>query len=68
MDQRQLRAAIGKSFDQIDVYRQGHNDVLAAYQGQRKSAEELSLRARGLDESLRPPHSLEKLLRFRTSS
>jgi len=68
VNQRQLRAAIGACFDQIDVYRVGGSDVLAAYQGPRKSVEELRLRARSLDKSLRPPHSLEKLLEFRVPS
>ncbi len=65
VDQLQLRAAIGESFDQIDVYRVGQNDVLAAYRGPRKPAEELRQRARSLDESLRPPHSLEEQLKAR---
>lgn len=65
VEQRQLRAAIGASFDQIDVYRVGRSDVLAAYRGPRRSAEELRLRARRLDETLRPLHSLERLLAWR---
>ena len=65
VDQRQVMAAIGNSFDQIDVYRVGHNDVLAAYQGPRKSPAELKLRARWLDQSLRPTHPLERLLKLR---
>lgn len=65
VDQRRLREAIGASFDQIDVFRVGRSDVLAAYRGPRRSIEALKLRARTLDESLRPPHSLEKLLALR---
>jgi spermidine synthase len=65
VDRRQLMAAMGAAFNQIDVYRVGQSDVLAAYQGPRKDPEELRRRARRLDGSLRPPHSLEQLLESR---
>jgi spermidine synthase len=67
VDQRQLTEAIRASFDHVDVYRVGRSDVLAAYHGPKREPEKLKLRARRLDGSLRPLHSLEKLLEFRAS-
>lgn len=65
VDQPRLVAAIGASFDRIDVYRIGQSAVLAAYQGARRDPGELGIRARQLDAALRPVHSLEKLLELR---
>ncbi|NUZ06570.1 fused MFS/spermidine synthase [Piscinibacter koreensis] len=65
VDRGQLIAAMGGSFDHIDVYRIGQSDVFAAYRGKRKDPEALRRRARQLDASLRPPHPLEQSLEFR---
>jgi len=68
VDRPQLMAAIGASFDRIDVYRIGQSAVLAAYQGAPRDRRELSERARRLDAELRPAHSLEELLELRAAA
>ena len=68
VDTKQLLLALRKSFAQVDTYKAGDSAVLAAYQGEARSLRELTLRARQLDEELRPAHSLAALLKHRSAS
>jgi spermidine synthase len=67
VDQRALTAAIAASFEQVDAYRIRQSLVLAAYRGARRAPGELRDRARRIDATLRPLHSLEQLLELRAA-
>ncbi len=64
-DPKRFVASLRSAFDQVDVFLSGSSAVLAAYQGRARRREALVARARALDESLRPPHSLLAALDYR---
>lgn len=67
VDTRRLLAALRSSFAQVDVYKAGENAVLVAYHGPAREPRQLAMRARQLDEELRPAHPFTALLGHRTA-
>lgn len=65
---KRLLAALRTSFPEVDVYRVGDSAVLAAYRGPPRDSQQLAARARELDATLRPAHSLANLLNYRTEA
>ena len=65
VDARRLLASMRASFAEVDFYKVGDSAVLAAYQGPAREPSQLMTRARELDASLRPVHSLGELLTYR---
>lgn len=64
-DPKRFVESLRSAFDQVDVYLSGSSAVLAAYQGRARRREALVAKARALDASLRPPHSLAGALDYR---
>ena len=59
-------ATLHQAFDQTEVYSTGENIVAIAYDGPRKSGEELNLRAKNLDTQYHFRYSLADMLHGRT--
>jgi len=59
-------ATLHQAFDQTEVYSTGENIVAIAYDGPRKSADELNLRAKNLDAQYHFRYSLGDMLHGRT--
>ncbi|MBC7943770.1 MAG: fused MFS/spermidine synthase [Burkholderiales bacterium] len=68
VDAKRLLAALRASFAEVDFYKVGDSAVLAAYQGPARDSRQLTARARELDATLRPVHSLANLLTNRAKA
>lgn len=61
-------ATIGSVFDTVEAYEAGGNCVIVAYQGPRKSDEELAARAAALDAAYKPRYALGKMVAERRAA